>query len=163
EALITQYARARGEQLELVWHAESVMQEPADSLPHDDHLHLRTACTPDEAVLGCEGGGPYCTWLPALPDEPPEITDDALAIAMLRPRLVAIRERMSAAGSLVLHLDYRAAHYAKVMCDEIFGSGAFRGEIIWVPGNGARRSRGPSMTHQTLLLYTKSDDPAGGF
>ena len=29
-------------------------------------------------------------------------------------------------------------HHAKVMCDEIFGAGAFRGEIIWVPGNGAR-------------------------
>jgi site-specific DNA-methyltransferase (adenine-specific) len=82
---------------------------------------------------------------------------------MLRPRLVAIRDRMSAEASLVLHLDHRAAHYAKVMCDEIFGPGAFRGEIIWVPGNGARRARGPSITHQTLLLFSKSDDPAGKF
>jgi site-specific DNA-methyltransferase (adenine-specific) len=84
-------------------------------------------------------------------------------LEMLRPRLVAIRERMSPEGSLVLHLDWRAAHYAKVMCDEIFGSGAFRGEIIWVPGNGARRSRGPSMTHQTLLVFTRSDGPSGRF
>jgi site-specific DNA-methyltransferase (adenine-specific) len=84
-------------------------------------------------------------------------------LSMLRPRLAAIRERMSAEGSLVLHLDYRAAHYAKVMCDEIFGAGAFRGEIIWVPGNGARRSRGPSVTHQTLLVFTKNDLPDGRF
>ena len=28
------------------------------ALPHDDHLHLRTACMPDEASSGCEGGGP---------------------------------------------------------------------------------------------------------
>jgi penicillin-insensitive murein endopeptidase len=61
------------------------MLQPADSLPHDDHLHLRTACTPDEAVVGCEGGGPYWSWLPALPDEPPELTDDALALALLSP------------------------------------------------------------------------------
>src|SRR5258705_11903238 len=40
-------------------------------------------------------------------------------LSMLRPRLSAIRARMSAEASLVLHLDYRAAHYAKVMCDEI--------------------------------------------
>jgi penicillin-insensitive murein DD-endopeptidase len=85
EALITEYARARGEESVLVWHAESVMLQPADSLPHDDHLHLRTACTPDEAVVGCEGGGPYWSWLPPLPDEPPELTDDALALALLSP------------------------------------------------------------------------------
>jgi site-specific DNA-methyltransferase (adenine-specific) len=84
-------------------------------------------------------------------------------LAMLRPRLVAIRDRMSDEALLVLHLDQRASHYAKVMCDEIFGSNAFRGEIIWVPGNGARRARGPSATHQTLLLFSKSDDPAGHF
>jgi len=84
-------------------------------------------------------------------------------LEMLRPRLVAIRDRMSAEASLVLHLDHRAAHYAKVMCDEIFGPGAFRGEIIWVPGNGARRARGPSITHQTLLLFSRSDEPAGKF
>jgi penicillin-insensitive murein endopeptidase len=85
EALITEYARARGEEPELIWHAESVMIQPADSLPHDDHLHLRTACTPDEAVVGCEGGGPYWSWLPPLPGEPPDVTDDVLVLALLSP------------------------------------------------------------------------------
>jgi penicillin-insensitive murein endopeptidase len=85
EALITEYARARGEELDLVWHAESVMQQPADSLPHDDHLHLRTACTPDEAAAGCEGGGPYWPWIPALANEPLVMTDEALALALLAP------------------------------------------------------------------------------
>jgi penicillin-insensitive murein endopeptidase len=85
EALITDYARARGEDSELVWHAETVMLQPRDSLPHDDHLHLRTACTPDEAVVGCEGGGPYWPWLPPLPTAPPPESDDALAVALLTP------------------------------------------------------------------------------
>jgi penicillin-insensitive murein endopeptidase len=85
EALITDYARARGEDAEVVWHAESVMLQPKDSLPHDDHLHLRTACTPDEAVVGCEGGGPYWPWLPALPTTPPPETDETLAVALLSP------------------------------------------------------------------------------
>jgi site-specific DNA-methyltransferase (adenine-specific) len=98
----------------------------------------------------------------------PKAYDDAWGgrdrfLSMLRPRLSAIRDRMSAEGSLVLHLDHRAAHYAKVMCDEIFGPSAFRGEIIWVPGNGARRARGPSITHQTLLLFSRSDEPGGKF
>jgi penicillin-insensitive murein endopeptidase len=67
EALLVDYARARGEPPELVWHAETVLMEPGDSLTHDDHIHLRIACTPEEMVLGCEGGGPRWEWLPPLP------------------------------------------------------------------------------------------------
>jgi penicillin-insensitive murein endopeptidase len=85
EALLTDYARARGEDAELVWHAETVMLQPKDSLPHDDHLHLRTACLPDEAVFGCEGGGPYWPWLPPLPSAPPPASDEDLALLLLAP------------------------------------------------------------------------------
>lgn len=67
EALITDYARARGEPLELVYHAQTVMLQPGDSLPHDDHLHLRIACSPEELQAGCSGGGPYWEWLPPVP------------------------------------------------------------------------------------------------
>jgi penicillin-insensitive murein endopeptidase len=67
EALVIEYARARGEDEELLWYAESVLLQPGDSEAHDDHLHLRIACTPDEAVAGCLGGGPYWPWLPGLP------------------------------------------------------------------------------------------------
>ena len=61
------------------------MLQPADSLPHDDHLHLRTACTPEEALVGCEGGGPYWPWLPPLPRLAPPESDDSLAIALFSP------------------------------------------------------------------------------
>ncbi|EYF05957.1 penicillin-insensitive murein endopeptidase [Chondromyces apiculatus] len=67
EALITEYARARGEDPEVVWHAESVLLQPGDSAPHDDHLHLRIACAPEDTIAGCEGGGPRWPWLPELP------------------------------------------------------------------------------------------------
>lgn len=76
-------------------------------------------------------------------------------LEMLKPRLSAIREVMSARGSLWLHLDHRTVHDAKVLADEIFGHNAFEGEIIWVPGNGGRRRSGPSVTHQTILIYKK--------
>ena len=81
EALVIEYARARGEDEELVWYAESVLLQPGDSGVHDDHLHLRVACTPDEAIAGCLGGGPYWPWLPRLPQlaTPPD-TELAQAI-----------------------------------------------------------------------------------
>jgi penicillin-insensitive murein endopeptidase len=70
EALLMDYARARGEPLELQHRAQTVMLQPGDSLPHDDHLHLRIACSSDEARAGCSGGGPYWEWLPPLTDAP---------------------------------------------------------------------------------------------
>lgn len=66
EALLIDHARALGEPDALVWQAETVMLEPSDSLRHDDHVHLRVACAPDEAVSGCSGGGPRWQWLPEL-------------------------------------------------------------------------------------------------
>jgi site-specific DNA-methyltransferase (adenine-specific) len=74
-------------------------------------------------------------------------------ISMLEPRLDAMRSALSDRGSLWLHLDFRAVHDAKVAADRVFGRAAFKGEIVWVPGNGARRVRGPSVTHQTILVY----------
>jgi site-specific DNA-methyltransferase (adenine-specific) len=79
-------------------------------------------------------------------------------LSMLRPRLQAIFGVMSERGSLYLHLDHRAVHDAKVLADGVFGRAGFQGEIVWVPGNGARRKTGPSVTHQTILVYSKSAD-----
>jgi penicillin-insensitive murein endopeptidase len=67
EALLMDYARARGEPLELQYRAQTVMLQPGDSLPHHDHLHLRIACSLEEIQAGCSGGGPYWEWLPASP------------------------------------------------------------------------------------------------
>lgn len=101
-----------------------------------------------------------------------EDRDDPEALAaLLTPRLAAIRGRMTAGATLYLHLDHRAVHEAKVAADRIFGRGAFLGEVIWSPGNGARGARGFSVTHQTLLVYARraeerslviynADDPA---
>jgi site-specific DNA-methyltransferase (adenine-specific) len=82
-------------------------------------------------------------------------------VAMLAPRLDAIRRRMSAECTLYLHLDHRAVHEVKVAADAIFGRGAFLGEVIWAPGNGSRGARGFSVTHQTLLLYARSPGHRG--
>ncbi len=67
EALIIDYALARETDLELVWRAQTVMLQPGDSLPHADHVHMRIACRPEDAVRGCLGGGPHWEWLTPLP------------------------------------------------------------------------------------------------
>jgi site-specific DNA-methyltransferase (adenine-specific) len=81
-------------------------------------------------------------------------------LAWLEPRLAATRDALATDGTMWLHLDHRAVHEAKVVCDRVFGRGAFLGEIVWVPGNGARGTRrGPGVTHQTLLLYAAGREP----
>jgi site-specific DNA-methyltransferase (adenine-specific) len=80
-------------------------------------------------------------------------------LGWLEPRVAAARECLAADGTMWLHLDHRAVHEAKGVCDRVFGGASFLGEIIWAPGNGSRGARrGPGMTHQTLLLYAAGRD-----
>ena len=50
----------------------------------------------------------------------------------LEPRLVEARRVLTTTGTLYLHLDYREAHYAKVLLDALFGRESFLNEIIWL-------------------------------
>jgi site-specific DNA-methyltransferase (adenine-specific)/adenine-specific DNA-methyltransferase len=65
-------------------------------------------------------------------------------------------------GSLYVHLDWRATHYAKIMLDEIFGVSphaegvGFKSEIIWHYQTGGRSYKTYARKHDTILLYTKS-------
>lgn len=77
-------------------------------------------------------------------------------VAMLIPRLAAIRERMNTAATLYVHLDHRTVHDVKVAVDRLFGRGAYLGEVVWVPGNGNRGARRFAVTHQTILMYVRA-------
>jgi site-specific DNA-methyltransferase (adenine-specific) len=80
-------------------------------------------------------------------------------IGMLEPRLAAMRDALTERGTLWLHLDHRTVHDAKVAADRVFGRSAFFGEVIWVPGNGGKKRNGPSVTHQTILIYARGKHP----
>lgn len=67
EALLIDYALAKNEPIDVIYRAQTVLLEPKDSLPHDDHIHLRVACSPEDRLTGCTGGGPYWPWLPEVP------------------------------------------------------------------------------------------------
>lgn len=79
-------------------------------------------------------------------------------LTMLEPRLQSWHAALAGTGSLWIHLDYRAVHDTKVLADRVFGNAGFQGEVIWIPGNGARGKRGPSVTHQTILIYARSKE-----
>lgn len=75
--------------------------------------------------------------------------------AFLEPRLEQAWRLLKQTGTLYLHLDYREAHYAKVLLDALFGRDCFLNEIIWAYDYGARsKGRWPSK-HDTILVYVK--------
>jgi len=81
EAMLIEWARARGDDPEIIWRAQQVMLLSGG--PHDDHIHVRTQCTRDEIALGCVNMMPDRPWMrePHVDEEPSE----DLVAALLRP------------------------------------------------------------------------------
>ncbi len=74
-------------------------------------------------------------------------------MVFLEPRILEAQRLLRPNGSFFLHLDYREVHYAKVMCDMIFGRDSFLNEIIWAYDYGARSKKKWSAKHDTILWY----------
>ncbi|MDR7187504.1 site-specific DNA-methyltransferase (adenine-specific) [Microbacterium sp. BE35] len=73
----------------------------------------------------------------------------------LEPRLLEAWRLLADDGTLYLHLDYREAHYAKVLMDALVGRERFLNELIWAYDYGAKtRKRWPTK-HDTILVYVK--------
>lgn len=85
EALLVEHARARGETNELVARAIDVLLQPQPGGLHDDHVHIRTACTPGEIAAGCEPTGPVRPWIAALDPAADAPSDRELLEAILLP------------------------------------------------------------------------------
>ena len=81
--------------------------------------------------------------------------------SFLEPRLAEAWRLLADDGTLYLHLDYREAHYAKVLLDALFGRECFLNEIIWAYDYGAKSKRRWPTKHDTILVYVKT--PGGYF
>ena len=83
---------------------------------------------------------------------------DAFAdyLTFLEPRLSRARELLAVHGTLYFHIDYREAHYCKLLLDEIFGRDAFLNELIWTYDYGAKPRRRWPAKHDTILVYVRT-------
>lgn len=72
------YARRIGAPRELVARVAAVLHQPRGALPHDDHVHVRLYCAPEDVLEGCRDRGPE------RPDRP-------AVEAALAERLAAVR------------------------------------------------------------------------
>ncbi|HKH18397.1 MAG TPA: site-specific DNA-methyltransferase [Solirubrobacteraceae bacterium] len=79
-------------------------------------------------------------------------------LGFLEPRLLEVRRLLSSAGTLYLHIDYREAHYCKLLLDELFGRECFLNELIWAYDYGAKSRRRWPAKHDTILVYVKDPE-----
>ena len=79
-------------------------------------------------------------------------------LGFLEPRLLEVRRLLCETGTLYLHIDYREAHYVKLLLDALFGRDCFLNEIIWAYDYGARPRRRWPAKHDTILVYVKDPD-----
>ena len=74
-------------------------------------------------------------------------------------RLILLKELLSENGVIYLHLDYRAAHYMKVLMDEVFGEDNFLNSLVWMFSTRSSIKTTWKRTHHDILLYKKHGDP----
>jgi site-specific DNA-methyltransferase (adenine-specific) len=79
-------------------------------------------------------------------------------LGFLEPRLEEVHRVLAASGTLYLHVDYREAHYVKVLLDRLFGRECFLNEIIWAYDYGGRPRRRWPAKHDTILVYVKDPE-----
>jgi site-specific DNA-methyltransferase (adenine-specific) len=84
--------------------------------------------------------------------------DDQFAdyLGFLEPRLARARELLAPHGTLYFHIDYREAHYCKLLLDQLFGRDAFLNEIVWAYDYGAKPRRRWPAKHDTILVYVRT-------
>lgn len=93
---------------------------------------------------------------PEYPAYSDRFADRAAYMAFLRGLVENAHRLLAPTGVFCLHLDWRAAAHARLLCDEIFGEDRFLNEIIWAYESGGRAKRHFSRKHDVILLYARS-------
>ena len=77
-------------------------------------------------------------------------------LEFLRRRLILARELLDEDGAIMVHLDWKKAHYIKVIMDEIFSENNFLNEIIWYYRRWNIATNMFARNHDNILYYAKN-------
>ena len=79
-------------------------------------------------------------------------------LSFIAERVEQAHRLLTSQGTIYFHIDYREAHYCKILFDEIFGRECFLNEIIWAYDYGGRSKRRWPAKHDTILVYVRDPD-----
>lgn len=71
----------------------------------------------------------------------------------LATRLAATAPLLKETGSILLHLDGRVSHRARILLDDLFGEDCFVNHLIWSYGLGGSSPRRFARKHDDILFY----------
>jgi hypothetical protein len=163
---------ARTERLPETWRNRLILGDQEHVLPTlASELRGQFALVYVDPPFETGGDFDFRASIPGAPDDAPRVAVPAYRDARGLDGWLAwfdgaarhLRDLLADGGSLYVHLDAHAAHYAKVVLDEVFGPGAFQREIVWRIGwvSGYKsRARGWIRNHDTLLFYAKGGRPS---
>jgi adenine-specific DNA-methyltransferase len=77
---------------------------------------------------------------------------------MMYDRLALVRDLLSEAGSVYVHIGPNVNHLVRAICDEIFGADRSSNEIIWRRAFGHSDSRRYGIIHDAILYYSKREN-----
>jgi adenine-specific DNA-methyltransferase len=78
---------------------------------------------------------------------------DSEFLEFIRKRLFLLRELMSDAGSIYLHIDKKIGHYVKIVMDEVFGYQNFINDITRIKCNPKNFARNAYGNYSDMILY----------
>ena len=77
-------------------------------------------------------------------------------LSFIEMRLREIRRVLKESGTVFFHCDSTAAHYIKILLDNIFGENNFQSEIVWCYKRWSNSRNGLLAGHQTIFFYSKT-------
>ena len=76
----------------------------------------------------------------------------------MEPRIREIHRVLKPTGSFYLHCDWHADAYLRVLCDQIFGYGNCRRQLIWKYEGPTGTKKNYPKKHDIIWFYTKGND-----
>lgn len=81
--------------------------------------------------------------------------EHSIWLSLMRDRLEILARLLREDGSIWISIDDVEVHYLKVLCDEVFGRGAFVANIVWEKRTSRENRRVFSFNHDHVLVYAK--------
>jgi len=79
--------------------------------------------------------------------------DTGAWLAWLRERLKATLPLLKPTGCVLLHLDWRTCHHARLLLDDLLGPDRFVNSLVWSYGLGGSSPRRFARKHDDILFY----------
>ena len=76
-------------------------------------------------------------------------------IDFIKVRVVECYRCLKPFGNIVIHIEPKISHYFRFICDEVFGNGQFKNEIVWKTGGNAKNLYQLNRFHDTISVYSK--------